>query len=155
MTIYGTQIFWPIWSEPVGLGSIFIIDPLYTLPLFITTICAFFKSEMTSKLLYLGIGALCLSSVYLFWTAVAQQIVEVRGERYLKAQGIVADAILAGPTPFNNLFWQFIAVQGNSYYRLYIPLHRGTKGITIYRHERWAPQLSCWLKHLELSIIHI
>ena len=35
MTIYGTRLFWPVWPEPLGLGSIFIIDPLYTLPLLI------------------------------------------------------------------------------------------------------------------------
>lgn len=31
MTIYGTQLFWPLPYEPAGLGSIFIIDPLYTI----------------------------------------------------------------------------------------------------------------------------
>ena len=32
-TTYGTQIFWPIDNTPVALSTIFIIDPLYTLPL--------------------------------------------------------------------------------------------------------------------------
>ena len=32
-TIYGTQIFWPLSEYPMTWGSIFIIDPLYTLPL--------------------------------------------------------------------------------------------------------------------------
>lgn len=31
-TTYGTQLFWPL-GDPVALNSIFIIDPLYTLPL--------------------------------------------------------------------------------------------------------------------------
>ena len=35
LTIYGTQILWPLDHTPFGLGSIFIIDPLYTLPLLV------------------------------------------------------------------------------------------------------------------------
>jgi inner membrane protein len=30
-TIYGTQIFWPIVNTPMAWGSVFIIDPAYTL----------------------------------------------------------------------------------------------------------------------------
>ena len=28
ITVYGTKLFWPIWPEPLFVGSIFIIDPL-------------------------------------------------------------------------------------------------------------------------------
>ncbi len=40
MTIYGTRLFWPVWPEPLGAGSIFIIDPLYTLPLLVAFVWA-------------------------------------------------------------------------------------------------------------------
>ena len=33
MTVYGTQLALPFSDHPFGVGSIFIIDPLYTLPL--------------------------------------------------------------------------------------------------------------------------
>ena len=39
-TIYGTQIFWPLPLKPVAVGSIFIIDPLFTLPLIVACIIA-------------------------------------------------------------------------------------------------------------------
>ena len=32
-TVYGTQALWPLPLPPVGWATIFIIDPLYTLPL--------------------------------------------------------------------------------------------------------------------------
>ena len=32
MTIYGTQLLWPLRTPPIGVGSIFIIDLLYTVP---------------------------------------------------------------------------------------------------------------------------
>ena len=34
-TIYGTQIFWPIVNTPMTWGSVFIIDPAYTLILMV------------------------------------------------------------------------------------------------------------------------
>ena len=33
MTVYGTQVLLPFSDYPVGVGSVFIIDPLYTVPL--------------------------------------------------------------------------------------------------------------------------
>ena len=33
MTIYGTQVFQPFTDEAYGLGSMFIIDPVYSLAL--------------------------------------------------------------------------------------------------------------------------
>ena len=35
MTVYGTQLLLPFTDHPFGVGSIFIIDPLYTLPLLV------------------------------------------------------------------------------------------------------------------------
>ncbi|XOT98672.1 metal-dependent hydrolase, partial [Alcaligenes pakistanensis] len=36
-TSYGTQLLWPLAATPATWSSIFIIDPLYTLPLLIAT----------------------------------------------------------------------------------------------------------------------
>src|SRR5687768_16802159 len=35
MTVYGTQLLLPFTNHPFGVGSMFIIDPLYTLPLLV------------------------------------------------------------------------------------------------------------------------
>ena len=43
LTIYGTQLFWPVWKEPIALGSMFIIDPAYTLPCW-PSLCGRFSS---------------------------------------------------------------------------------------------------------------
>jgi inner membrane protein len=34
LTIYGTQIFWPFDTTPMAIPVLFIIDPLFTLPVF-------------------------------------------------------------------------------------------------------------------------
>src|SRR5690606_24702722 len=35
LTVYGTQLLWPLPSPPVMWSSLWIIDPLYTLPLLV------------------------------------------------------------------------------------------------------------------------
>ena len=39
-TIYGTQLLWPLTEHPFGIGSMFIVDPIYTLPLLMGVIVA-------------------------------------------------------------------------------------------------------------------
>lgn len=144
MTVYGTQLFWPIWPEPLGLGSIFIIDPLYTVPLLIVTLWAFCRRDWTPRIGRAVKFALALSSLYLVWTAVAQQIVEARGDAYLQARDIQPGAIAAGPTPLNSLFWRLIAVDESQYFHVYVPLLGNSEAITAYEHPRWAKGISCW-----------
>jgi inner membrane protein len=48
-TVYGTQLFWPLQEPlqitPISIASMFIIDPLYTLPLLIAMIFGFIKGR--------------------------------------------------------------------------------------------------------------
>lgn len=146
MTVYGTRLFWPIWDEPVGLGSIFIIDPLFSLPLLIVTIWAAFLHQWTVLYGRAVTCALSLSALYLGWTVIGQQIAEARGVKHLKEWGLSAKEVLAGPTPFNSLFWRIISVDGPTYYHVYVPMFADTNKITAYQHERWSADVSCWAK---------
>ena len=40
MTVYGTQLLLPFTHTPYAVGSVFIIDPLYTLPLLLGVLLA-------------------------------------------------------------------------------------------------------------------
>lgn len=46
-TVYGTQLLWPLQESlaltPFSIASVFIIDPLYTIPLLIAMIFGFIK----------------------------------------------------------------------------------------------------------------
>ena len=50
MTIHGTKLLWPLTDMPFGVGSVFIIDPAYTLPLLAVTLWAFFIKGDSPKL---------------------------------------------------------------------------------------------------------
>ncbi|AIT27875.1 metal-dependent hydrolase [Bordetella holmesii] len=39
-TVYGTQLFWPLAFTPESWSAVFIIDPLYTVPLLLAVLAA-------------------------------------------------------------------------------------------------------------------
>jgi inner membrane protein len=134
MTVYGTRIFWPLWLEPVGLGSIFIIDPLYTLPLLVAFVWALCLPRWTARFRTGLIVAFILSTGYLGWSVLAQRLVEQRAGETLAAAGIEPERLMATPMPFNTLLWRAIAIDGGRYLNLYVPVLGGT--IETYQHPR-------------------
>lgn len=143
LTIYGTRVFWPLAPDPVGAGSVFIIDPLYTLPLLIVTVWALCLSAWTARIRRVLTAALVLSTAYLGWGLVAQQWVEQRAARLLAEAGVEVEALRATPTPFNSVFWKVIALADDRYINLYIPVFGGDERVTAYIHPRGTARLGC------------
>lgn len=142
-TVYGTQLLWPLWDHPFGVGSVFIIDPLYTLPLLAVTVWALCLRGWTPSFARALTAALAVSTLYLGWGVAAQRIVEARAAGALAAAGIVPQRTLATPTPFNTLFWRVIAIDGDRYLNLYVPVLGGRETITAYAHPRGNPDPDC------------
>jgi inner membrane protein len=115
MTVYGTQLLLPFTDRPYGVGSIFIIDPLYTLPLLVGTGWALAARGGAAGWRANAAG-LVLSTAYLAWGAAAQQHVAGVAAASLAQQGIRADRVLVTPTAFNTVLWRVVAVAGDSYH---------------------------------------
>lgn len=143
LTVYGTRLFWPLWPEPLGLGSIFIIDPLYTLPLLLATLSAFFLKRWTKGFGKALGAALALSTAYLGWGVAAQQMAYARAGQFMADAAISPGRIIATPTPFNSLFWRVIAVDGSQYFNIYVPLLGDESTITAYAHPRQHASIEC------------
>jgi len=135
-TVYGTRIFWPVMPEPVGIGSLFIIDPLYTLPLLVALIWALFLRAWTPRFRAVLTWCLALPTLYLGWSLVAQQAVLARADAVLAESGVVPTRVMATPTPFNTLSWRVIAINGADYFNIYVPVLGGADAVTVYRHAR-------------------
>jgi len=112
-TIYGTQLFWPIQVAPVGLGSVFIIDPLYTLPLLIGVALALIAKQAAWGQRSNRIGIL-ISSLYLVWGLGAQAYVTDIVEENL-AGTVQQEQVLVTAGPFNTLLWRVLVMQENGY----------------------------------------
>lgn len=105
MTVYGTQLARPFSDHPYAVGSIFIIDPLYTLPLIAGVLGAVSRRDLRWNL-----GGLAVSSAYLAWSFVAQQHVTAIATASLAEQRIGAQRVLVTPTPFNTVLWRVVAM---------------------------------------------
>lgn len=114
MTVYGTQILRPFTDHPYGVGSIFIIDPLYTLPLLAGVIGAL-SARGTHRAAWNSAG-LALSTAYLAWGFAAQQHVERIALRSIEDQGMRVERLLVTPTPFNTLLWRVLAMSPDGDY---------------------------------------
>lgn len=143
MTIYGTRILWPVWPQPVGAGSIFIIDPTYTLPLVVAVVWSLCLRSWSAGLRRALTAGLVLSTAYLGWSLAAQQMAYARAAQALGAAGIEPEATLAIPTPFNTLYWKVIALDGEGYLNLYLPLFGPAEQVAVHRHPRGADLAGC------------
>lgn len=114
MTVYGTQLFRPFTDEPYGVGSIFIIDPLYTLPLLAGVGVALFAHG--ERRWRWNAAGLAVSTLYLGWGVLAQQHVRGVAQAALATQGIAAERVLVTPAAFQSLLWRIVAVEGDRYH---------------------------------------
>jgi len=109
MTVYGTQLALPFSNHPFAVGSVSIIDPLYTLPLLFGAGWAL--ASRGSRLgLRANVAGLVLSTAYLGWGFAAQQQVERVARASLASQEIAAKRVLVMPTFFNSLLWRVLVV---------------------------------------------
>ena len=115
MTVYGTQLALPFSAQPYGVGSIFIIDPLYTLPLL---------GGLAGTLAARGLGrwrwnlaGLVLSTAYLGWSAAAQQHVQgvVQAQLGPRADAAQVERVLVTPTAFNTVLWRVVLMRPDGY----------------------------------------
>ncbi len=118
MTIYGTQLLWPFDHTPYGVGSVFIIDPLYTLPLLAAMMWTARRPLTVGAQRVLPL-ALMVSSAYLGWSVWAQDHVEARARAAL---GEPDSTLLALPSAFNTLLWRVLVREPGGYREAYLSL---------------------------------
>ena len=149
MTVYGTQLALPFSSHPFGVGSVFIIDLLYTLPLLIGMGWAFAGRDQgngngsdgaavhtSGRGLKANAVGLAVSTVYLAWGVAAQQHVSQIARASLVEQGIQAERLLVTPTPFNTVLWRVVVVSGDAYHEGFYSLFDKTPQMTFDAYPR-------------------
>ena len=114
MTVYGTRLLLPFSDHPFAMGSVFIIDPLYTLPLLVGVVLALRRGDAVG-LRWNRVG-LALSTAYLAWGVGAQAYVRGVAQEALRAQGAPPDALLVTPSPFNTVLWRVVALRPDGSY---------------------------------------
>lgn len=108
-TAYGTQLFWPLPTPPVAWATLFIIDPLYTLPLVAGVAAVLLRPSSRAAGRWLAAG-LAVSTLYLCWSWAARTIVIRDAREVLEAMGHGDAPVFATPAPFNTLLWRVVAI---------------------------------------------
>jgi inner membrane protein len=138
-TVYGTQLLLPFSDYPVGLGSVFIIDPLYTVPLILGLVAALrLRSRDPGGAMRWNAAGLALSTLYLAWTVAAQSHVEGVVHRTLGTTPLAHARTLATPTPFNSLLWRVVVMDADGYHEGYYSLLDASPRVRLERHASEA-----------------
>jgi len=134
MTVYGTQLARPFSDHPYAVGSIFIIDPLYTLPLLLGLgVCL--AAGRRPRLGWNAAG-IALSTAYLGWSAAAQWHVEgvVRAQLAAAPGAPTVPPVLVTPAPLTTLLWRVVVMRPDGYEEGFYALRDGGRPIRFERH---------------------
>ncbi|WP_313119945.1 metal-dependent hydrolase, partial [Pantoea septica] len=134
MTVYGTQLGLPLTDHPFAVGSIYIVDPLYTLPLLICLAVALRRGG-ASGLRWNRVG-LTLSTLYLAWSVAIQGVAGWQIGQSLAQQKVSDEKVLVTPTAFNTLVWRAVIIDGDRYGEAWWSLLSPTRPLQI----RWQPR---------------
>jgi len=121
-TVYGTQVLLPFSDYPVGLGSVFIIDPLYTLPLLTGLTVALLQRRRPQLARHANALGLAISTLYLAWSVAVQSHVEGMVHRSLAATGEDHGRMLVTPTAFNTLLWRVVIMERGGFREGFVSL---------------------------------
>ncbi len=132
--VYGTQLLLPFTNHPFGWGTVFVIDPLYTIPLLLGVTSFFFLRNKPRLALKFNLIGLIISSLYLLWSLGAQQYVYSVAKKSLATQNIEVSKTLAGPTPFNTFLWRIIGKTESGYIEGYYSIFDQSKEIRFKAH---------------------
>lgn len=112
LTVYGTQLLWPLPVLPVAWGSMFIIDPLYTLPL-VAGVWVAWRCRRKSKTAVSY--ALAISSLYIALSLFSQQHARKIALQSLGEQSLSIKNVLLAPAPFS-ILWRIVAMDDTQYH---------------------------------------
>ncbi len=114
-TTYGTQLLWP-HPYRFEFNTIFVVDPMFTLPMLFTLIWLMFKSKESAFRKRLSSMGLIISGIYLLFTIVNKQVINATFRSALQDQNIAFSKMISNPTPLNQVLWSAVAETKNGFY---------------------------------------
>ncbi len=131
-TTYGTGWFEPFSSYRVSFNAMFILDPLFTLPILISAFLLLIlhsKSKYRNAIVNIGLG---LSAFYLFAVSVNKYHINELVKENFEKQEIAYDDYFSTPAPLTNLLWYTVAKDKESYHVAYYSIFDSKKDLDFY-----------------------
>ena len=114
LTIYGTQLWWPLPTPPAMWSTLFIIDPMVLLPVLAGAIAAWRWRERPRARTW-AMGGLIVCLAYVGWTIAAKQCVDRAVDTTLAGTALANAPYFSTPTPFNTLLWRVVVMTPAGY----------------------------------------
>ncbi|MBL7930940.1 MAG: metal-dependent hydrolase [Bacteroidia bacterium] len=119
-TTYGTGWFEPFSSYRVSFNTLFILDPLLSMPILLgTLLLLIIKNSNLKARRIIFRTALTLSTLYLLITASIKIHVNSVVKNDLESKQMKFDSFYSTPAPMNNLLWYSYAVKDETFYTGY------------------------------------
>lgn len=119
-TVYGTMVFAPFSDARIGFNNLFIIDPLFTLPLCVGVVAAWILRKQQDTAMQWNAVGLSLAVGYVVWSLGVKTWADHRLANALKGQAIPAVRHMTSPTPFNTILWRCLADDGTRLHIAYV-----------------------------------
>lgn len=114
-TNYGTQFFWPFdWR--ITFNTVYVIDPLYTVPFMICVIMCLRLDENSKRRRRINAIGLIYSTLYLMWGVGVKLMVYSDSDKYFKDNNLEVGRILVTPMPLTSFYWMILGEGKDNYY---------------------------------------
>jgi inner membrane protein len=164
-TSYGTQFFWPFeWR--ISFKSVFVIDPLYTIPFGILLLASLMIKRNISLRRRLNNIGLIYSSLYLTWCVIVKLTILNNTPTYFKDYEIDQSKTVVNAMPFTSFYWMIITESKNynyiGYKSIFYPFNKNevdtlTKNHALLtgiedRNKEWAQTLQFMTKNCYTAV---
>jgi inner membrane protein len=114
-TNYGTEFFWP-FSLRITFNTVFVIDPLYTVPFMICLLVALFMKRDNPKRKKWNMFGIYYSSAYLLWGVVVKLFILSNATTYFAENGMKTSNPMVTPMPLTSFYWMVLTEDDKNYY---------------------------------------
>lgn len=123
MNPYGAQLLAPYSWETISFNTLYVVDPLFTLPLVIGLVLAWrCRGALLRPMLAAG---LVVAVGYIAFAVGAKLHVQDVAARELDRQALAVDSTMVIPMPFTTLLWRVLTVDEHGYHEGYYSLTDG------------------------------
>lgn len=131
-TTYGTQLLWPLLPPPTAWSTLFIIDPLFTLPLLIAVIVVLVR-DTPGRAPVVGLG---VAGLYLIFSILAKAAVMERVTPALIERGLDDRPVMVQPMPLTTLLWRVTVIDDERQLEALVSLFDGDRALRFDHFQR-------------------
>ncbi|MBT2151223.1 metal-dependent hydrolase [Pseudoalteromonas tetraodonis] len=131
LTVYGTQLMWPLTEHPFAVSNMFIIDPLYTLPLLVGVISTLIPKITAPTAYKINAITITVSTLYLCCSLILKVVIDDKVNTALQNRGITVNEYISTPAPFTTLLWRVVVMSDGKYYEGYASVFDTANEVTL------------------------